>query len=162
MSSADFTIYTPALELSLIRSHLAWGEFSAFSAVNAIHSFPVFVPPGTHHCWVDRGGMVWEVLPNTSTHELTTMIWWELVNLSCSTICVRQPASLYQQVLQGQWLVPLDATRQQHAVCALSKALRHVQWFPAMGVRCYDHSTMTADVCMCVVHYVYPVNQCHT
>ena len=61
--------FTPlVLELSLIRSHLLWGEFSAFSAADAIHNFPIFVPPGTHHCWVDRGGMVWEVLPNTSTH----------------------------------------------------------------------------------------------
>ena len=23
--------------------------------------FQIFVPSGTHHCWVDRGGMVWEV-----------------------------------------------------------------------------------------------------
>ena len=25
---------------------------------------------------------------NTSTHELTSVIWWELVNLPCATICV--------------------------------------------------------------------------
>ena len=50
--------FTPlVLELSLIRSHLPWGEFNAFSAANAIHNSPFFVPPGTHHCWVDRGGM---------------------------------------------------------------------------------------------------------
>ena len=51
--------FTPlVLELSLIRSHLLWGEFSAFSAAIAIHNSPLFVPPGTHHCWVDRGGMI--------------------------------------------------------------------------------------------------------
>ena len=40
MSSADFTIYTPGIgTLSLIRSHLLWGEFSAFSAANVIQIF---------------------------------------------------------------------------------------------------------------------------
>ena len=41
MSSADFSPLV--LELSLIRSHLLWGEFRAFSAANAIHNFSVFV-----------------------------------------------------------------------------------------------------------------------
>ena len=51
--------FTPlVLELSLVHSHLLWGEFSAFSAAIAIHNSPLFVPPGTHHCWVDRGGMI--------------------------------------------------------------------------------------------------------
>ena len=50
--------FTPlVLELSLLQSHLVWGEFSAFSAANAIHNFPIFVPPCTHHCWVGRGSM---------------------------------------------------------------------------------------------------------
>ena len=35
--------FTPlVLELSLIRSHLLWGEFSAFSATDAIHNFSNF------------------------------------------------------------------------------------------------------------------------
>ena len=51
--------FTPlVLELSLVRSHLLWGELSAFSAAIAIHNSPLFVPSGTHHCWVDRGGMI--------------------------------------------------------------------------------------------------------
>ena len=29
--------------------------------------FSFFFPPGTHHCWVDRGGMIWEVLLKAST-----------------------------------------------------------------------------------------------
>ena len=48
---------------SLMGSHLLWGEFWAFSAANAIHKSPFFVSPGTHHCWVDRGGMIWEACP---------------------------------------------------------------------------------------------------
>ena len=47
----------------LIRSHLLWGEFSIFSAANTIHNSPYFVRPGTHHCWIDRGGMIWEACP---------------------------------------------------------------------------------------------------
>ena len=34
-----------------------WGECRAFSAVEAIHTVPIFVPPGTHYCWVARGGI---------------------------------------------------------------------------------------------------------
>ena len=51
--------FTPLVsELSLIWSHLLWGEFSEFSAGIAIHNSLLFVPPGTHHCWVDRGSMI--------------------------------------------------------------------------------------------------------
>ena len=43
MSSADFTIYTLGIgTLSLIRSHLLWEEFSAFSAANIIQNFSDF------------------------------------------------------------------------------------------------------------------------
>ena len=48
---------------SLIQSHLLWGKFSTFFAANAIHNFQIFVPPGTHYCWVCRGSMEWEVCP---------------------------------------------------------------------------------------------------
>ena len=51
--------FTPlVLELSLVRSHLLCGDFGTFSAALAIHNSPLFVPPGTYHCWVDRGGMI--------------------------------------------------------------------------------------------------------
>ena len=33
-----------------------WGEYSAFSAAVAIHTEPIFIPPGTYYCWVDTGG----------------------------------------------------------------------------------------------------------
>ena len=39
--------FTPlVLELSLVQSHLLWGEFSTISAAIAIHNSPLFVPPG--------------------------------------------------------------------------------------------------------------------
>ena len=54
--------FTPlVLELSLIWSRFLLGEFSSFSVANAIHNSPIFVPPCTHHCWVDRGSMEWKV-----------------------------------------------------------------------------------------------------
>ena len=93
-------------ELFLIWSHLLWGEFSAFSTANAIHYSQFFVPPGTHHCWVDRDGMRWEacstslhmagsmtlapvIHPSTNRvrHCLTSVIWRELVTTRpCATM----------------------------------------------------------------------------
>ena len=66
MKMCMFIVWYPqlrllVLEFSLIRSHLVWGEFSAFSAANAIHNSLIFFPPGTHHCWLGRGSMEWEV-----------------------------------------------------------------------------------------------------
>ena len=99
--------FTPLVfELSLVRSHLLWREFSAFSAAIAIHNSPLFVPPGTHHCWVDRGGMIWKACPtplhmagsvtravvtHPSTNQvrlcLTSVIWRELVTTRpCATM----------------------------------------------------------------------------
>ena len=75
VSSVDFTIYTPSIE-TLSYGLISTGENSThFLQLMPFTIFPVFIPPGTHHCWVDRGGMVWEVLANTSTHELTSVIW---------------------------------------------------------------------------------------
>ena len=90
MGSVDFTIHTPGTgTLSyMISSPL---ENSAhFQQLMPFTIFPVFVPPGTctHHCWVDKGSILWEVLSNTSTHELTSVICWELVNLPCATMWV--------------------------------------------------------------------------
>ena len=90
-SSADFPIFTPGIgNLSYAVSSR---EFSAFSAANAIHNSAFLVPPGTHHCWVDRGSMRWKayqtplhmpgsiIYPSTyrACHCLTSVIWWELV-----------------------------------------------------------------------------------
>ena len=63
--------FTPlVLELSLLQSHLLWGEFSAFSAANPIHNSLIFIPPGTHHSWVDRE--IWEACP-TPLHMVGSM-----------------------------------------------------------------------------------------
>ena len=32
------------------------GRMQRISAAEAIHTLTILVPPGTHHCWVDRGG----------------------------------------------------------------------------------------------------------
>ena len=102
-------------ELSLVRSHLLWGEFSAFSAAIAIHNSPLFVSPGTHQCWVDRGGMIWKACPTplhmagnvtraTVTHPstnraqrcLTSVIWRELVTTRpCATTCANVHIFVY-------------------------------------------------------------------
>ena len=62
--------FTPlVLELSLIRSHLLWGEFSACSAADAIHNFSNF--HSTRYPSLlggQRRHDMLEVLPNTSTH----------------------------------------------------------------------------------------------
>ena len=63
VSSTDSQFTSLALTHSLIQSYLLWGEFSAFSASNAIHNSTIFIPPGTHYCWVGRGSMEWEVCP---------------------------------------------------------------------------------------------------
>ena len=57
------------LELSLIRSHLLWGEFSTFYAANAIRDFPIFrstrypLRLGGHRQYGMRS------LPDTSAHD---------------------------------------------------------------------------------------------
>ena len=61
LSSADFTIYTLVMELFLIQSHLLWGEFSICAlccSYSQSLQFSFLVPPGTHHCWVDRGSVI--------------------------------------------------------------------------------------------------------
>ena len=62
--------FTPlVLELSLIHSHLLWGEFSTFSTTNASHNFPIF--HSTRYPLLLGGlrqyGM--RILPDTSTHD---------------------------------------------------------------------------------------------
>ena len=94
------------LELSLIRSHLLWGELSVFSAANSIHNSSFFVPPGpTVGITVGWIEMIWEACPtplhmtgsvtpalvthpstNRARHYLTSVIWLELVTTRpCTT-----------------------------------------------------------------------------
>ena len=47
--------YPKVLELTLSQSHLPGETAAQFSAALANHTVLIFVPPGTHYCWVDRG-----------------------------------------------------------------------------------------------------------
>ena len=44
-------------ELTLSQSYLFGENAAQFSAATAIHTVLIFGPPGTHYCWVDRGGV---------------------------------------------------------------------------------------------------------
>ena len=74
------------LELSLIWPHLHWGEFKHFLQLKPftfIFQFSFhWVAVWTEAVWYER------FLPNTSTHLLTSVIRWELVNLPYATIYV--------------------------------------------------------------------------
>ena len=76
--------FTPMVsELSLIRSHLLWGEFSSFlqSAANAIHNSPFFDPPCTHHCWMDKGASSLDVCTGRNyTSYSKSPLTWTLMN----------------------------------------------------------------------------------
>ena len=92
---------------TLLYGLISSGENSAhFLQPIQLTSFPIFILPGTHHCWVDRGGMIWEacltpvhmascMIRAPVTHPrigwalrcLTSMIWRELVSSwPCATM----------------------------------------------------------------------------
>ena len=96
--------FTPlVLEHTLLQSHLLWGEFR-FCALCCSYSqslqFIFLVPPGTHHCWVDRSSVIWEACPtplhmtgsvtraavthpstNRAQRCLTSVLWRELITI---------------------------------------------------------------------------------
>ena len=49
------------LELSLTWSNPSGENSEHFLQLMPFTIFPIFVPPGTHYCWMDRGSMVWYV-----------------------------------------------------------------------------------------------------
>ena len=101
------TIYTPGIG-TLFYSLMSSGENSAFTHFCCSYSqslqFRFLVPPATHHCWLDRGSMIWKACPtppnmaqcdwSPATHPstnwaqrcLTSVIWWELVTIGPCTI----------------------------------------------------------------------------
>ena len=90
MSSADFTIYAPGIG-TLSYSLISSGENSVhFLQLMPFTIFPIskFVPPGTHHCGVDRGGMVWEGFAQHLYTWINFSDLWELINLPWATIGV--------------------------------------------------------------------------
>ena len=125
------------LELSLIQSHFLRWEFSAFSAADAFTIFPVFVLPGTHHCWVDRGGLVWYIFAQHLYTWINFSDLRELVNVPCAIICVRQTASLNQKVLHchsGSVVSSTRATR-QHTIYTVR------QWGANRGPQPWESGT---------------------
>ena len=70
----------------------------------------------------------------------------ELVTLPCATICVRQTASLYQQVLHCHSGSVVSSTGRHQTATPYMPLVRQrrEQRSPALGVRCLDHSTTTA------------------
>ena len=103
VGSADCTIYTPGIRTHSLQSHLLWGQFSICAlccSYSQSLQFSFLVPPGTHHCQVDWGSMIWETCPkplhmdgsmtrapvtdpNTirARRCLTSVIWRELLPL---------------------------------------------------------------------------------
>ena len=50
------------LKLTLVQSHLHWGELDTFSTAYAIYKPTNFVPLGTHNSWLDSGSMTEEIV----------------------------------------------------------------------------------------------------
>ena len=65
--------FTPlVLEHSFLQFYKLWGQFSICALCCSycqLLQFSFLILPATHHCWMDRGGTVWEVFPATSTHS---------------------------------------------------------------------------------------------
>ena len=57
VGSADFTLISLRYWNSLVQSHLPRENAVQFSAAVAIHTVPIFFPPGTHYWRVDRGSV---------------------------------------------------------------------------------------------------------
>ena len=111
-----YILISPYLEFSRLHSLHPWYWNSLLcnfisSCENSvlfqhtIHHCPNFVQPGTHHCWVDRGGVIWEACPiplhmvssvswapvthpstNRAGRGLTFVIWEEVTTGPCATI----------------------------------------------------------------------------
>ena len=67
VGSADCTIYTPGIGTHSFTVSSPLGRIQHLSTLqqyiaNSLQ-FSFLVPPGTHYCWVDRGGVIWEACP---------------------------------------------------------------------------------------------------
>ena len=82
--------FTPlVLELSPLWSHLLWGGFSAFSAANAIHNFPIFRSTRYPSLLGGQRQYGMRSLHDTSTHDQQ----WES-NPRLSDLRVQRPMHL--------------------------------------------------------------------
>ena len=50
-------VYSPDISVNSSQCHIPRDNAAQFSAAVAICTIPIFVPPGTHYCRVDRGGV---------------------------------------------------------------------------------------------------------
>ena len=112
------------MEHTLLQSHLLWGEFSICAlccSYSQSLQFNFLVPPGTHHCWVDRGDVIsWEACPtplhmagsvtlaavthsstNRAPRYLTSVIWRELVTIWPCAITCAEPWNIQPSVTDG-------------------------------------------------------------
>ena len=66
LSSSDLTIYTPGIGTLNYTVSSPLGRIQHLRTLVQLGysqslQFSFLVPPGTYHCWVDRGGVIWEV-----------------------------------------------------------------------------------------------------
>ena len=74
-------VHSPDVPMSFVKSvcalvfyglPLLWGKFSSFSAATANHyNLAFFIPPGTHHCCVERSSMKLGLPQDSSQHFYT-------------------------------------------------------------------------------------------
>ena len=75
MSSAAFTIYTPGTGTLSYTVSSPLGRLQICTLCcnyNQSLQFRLLVPSGTHHCLMERGGMIWETCP-TPLHMTSIM-----------------------------------------------------------------------------------------
>ena len=86
VGSADFTLIIPGNGTHSYTVSYPWEECSAFSAAVAIRTVLIFIPPGTHYCWVDRGG------ESKLAQSFYTWILNEQQENGCYTSWLREPS----------------------------------------------------------------------
>ena len=113
LSSVDFTIYTPGIgTLSYTASSPIWGEFSICAlccSYSQSLQLSFLVPLVTHHCWVDRGGMLWEACP-TPLHMVVGVAkfyhFCESCNRTTSPVLICSTCLRNVEVFSSQGLMP--------------------------------------------------------
>ena len=107
--------FTPLVsELTLIRSHLLWENSAHFLQLMPFHNSPFF--RSTRYPSL-LGGQRQSGMRGFAQHLYTRSNFSdlrELVTLPCATICVRQTASLYQQVLHCHSGSVVSSTGRHH------------------------------------------------
>ena len=90
LSSADFTIYAPGIGTLSYTVSSPLGEFSICAlccSYSQSLQFSFLVPPGTHHCWVDRGGVIWEACPTPLHMTVSAVMCYHCVKVAVGPHC---------------------------------------------------------------------------